>query len=179
MRYFLYGLPLLLFAALAVYLWQGLGKDPSVLPSALIDKPAPVFDLAPLAGREPALPLATADLKTGEPVLVNVFASWCVPCKAEHPLITALAEEHGITVHAINYKDKPVEAAAWLRRLGDPYGRVGADPEGRAGIDFGIYGVPETFLIDGDGHVRLRHAGAITPDVLERVILPSIKALEP
>ena len=133
MRYFLYGLPLLLFAALAVYLWQGLGKDPSVLPSALIDKPAPVFDLAPLAGREPALPFATADLKTGKPVLVNVFASWCVPCKAEHPLITALAEEHGITVHAINYKDKPAEAAAWLLRLGDPYGRVGADPEGRAG----------------------------------------------
>ena len=178
MRYLLYGLPLLLFAALAGYLWQGLGKDPGVLPSALIDKPAPEIALPALAGREPALPLATADLKTGAPLLVNVFASWCVPCQAEHPYVTAIAEEHGIPVHAINYKDKPEEAAAWLRRLGDPYGRVGADRDGRAGIEFGIYGVPETFLIDGEGRVRMRHAGPITPDVLETVILPSIRALD-
>ena len=177
MRYLLYSLPLLLFAGLAVYLWQGLGKDPSVLPSALIDKPAPVFDLPALPGREPELALATDHLATGEPLLVNVFASWCVPCQAEHPLITALAEEHGMTVHAINYKDKPVEAAAWLRRLGDPYGRVGADREGRAGIEFGIYGVPETFLIDGTGRVRLRHAGPITPEVMEKIILPAMRAL--
>jgi cytochrome c biogenesis protein CcmG/thiol:disulfide interchange protein DsbE len=92
-------------------------------------------------------------------------------------LITTIAKEHGVTIHAINYKDKPADAAAWLQRLGDPYGRVGADRDGRAGIEFGIYGVPETFLIDGEGRVRLRHAGAITPDVLDQVILPSIRAL--
>ena len=177
MRYLLYILPLLLFAALAGYLWHGLGKDPSVLPSALIDKPAPDIALPPLPGREPALPLAAADLKTGKPLLVNIFASWCVPCQAEHPLVTELAEKHGVAVHAINYKDKPEDAAAWLRRLGDPYGRVGADRDGRAGIEFGIYGVPETFLIDGDGRVRLRHAGPITPEVLEKVILPALKAV--
>ncbi len=177
MRYLLYGLPLLLFAALAVYLWQGLDKDPSVLPSALVDKPAPAFALPALSGREPALPLHTEDLVTGEPLLVNIFASWCVPCQAEHPIITALAREHGVKVHGINYKDKPADADAWLRRLGDPYGRIGADHDGRVGIEFGIYGVPETFLIDGEGRVRLRHAGPITPDVLQKVILPAIEAL--
>ena len=177
MRYILYTLPLLLFAGLAFYLWDGLGKDPGVLPSALIDKPAPQFSLPPLQGRASALLLATADLATGKPVVVNIFASWCIPCQAEHPIVTALAKEHGVTVHAINYKDKPAAAAAWLQRLGDPYGRVGADVEGRAGIEFGIYGVPETFLIDGAGRVRLRHAGPLTDEVLRKVILPSIEAL--
>ena len=177
MRYFLYTLPLLLFAGLAFYLWQGLGKDPGILPSALIDKPAPVFSLPPLQGREPALPLATGDFATGKPVIVNIFASWCIPCQAEHPFVTALAKEHGVTVHAINYKDKPAAAAAWLQKLGDPYGRVGADSEGRAGIEFGIYGVPETFLIDGAGRVRLRHAGPLTAELLRAEILPAIKAL--
>ncbi len=177
MRYLLYTLPLLLFAGLAFYLWDGLGKDPSVLPSALIDKPAPQISLPPLPGRAVALPLATADLVTGEPVVVNIFASWCVPCQAEHPFVTALAEEHGVTVHAINYKDKPADAAAWLRRLGDPYGRVGADVEGRAAIEFGLYGVPETFLLDGAGRVRLRHAGPLTQELLQTLILPSIAAL--
>ena len=178
MRHVLYLLPLLLFAALAGYLWQGLGKDPGVLPSALIDKPAPQFALPPLAGREPALPLETADLAQGTPVVVNVFASWCIPCQAEHPFVTALAADHGVTVHAINYKDEPDAAAAWLERLGDPYGRVGADREGRAGIEFGIYGVPETFLIDGTGRVRLRHAGPLTPEILSTVILPAIRVLQ-
>jgi cytochrome c biogenesis protein CcmG/thiol:disulfide interchange protein DsbE len=177
MRYLLYALPLALFAGLAVYLWQGLGKDPGALPSALLDRPAPTFALPPLAGRAPALPLATADLATGQPVVGNVLATRCVPCQAEHPFVTALAKEHGFTVHAINYKDKPEQAAAWLRRLGDPYTRIGADADGRAGIEFGIYGVPETFIIDGRGNVRHRHAGPLTPDLLQTTILPLLKAL--
>jgi len=177
LKRWLYLLPLAAFVALAVYLWFGLGRDPNVLPSALIDRPAPHIELPPLAGRQPEKPLATEHLKTGEPLLVNFFASWCVPCRAEHPLITALAEEHGFQVHAINYKDKPKEAATWLRGLGDPYGRVGADPEGRAGIEFGIYGVPETFVIDAEGHVRHRHPGPLTPDLVESTILPMLESL--
>lgn len=178
MKNLLYTLPLFAFAALAVYLWDGLGRDPRALQSALIDRPAPNFVLPPLPGREPEKEFSTADLATGKPLLINVFASWCVPCRAEHPLVTALALEHGVTVHAINYKDKPAEASAWLRALGDAYDRVGADTDGRVGIDFGIYGVPETFVIDGQGNVRLRHAGPLTPALVESTILPALKAVE-
>jgi cytochrome c biogenesis protein CcmG, thiol:disulfide interchange protein DsbE len=177
LRRWLYAMPLVAFAGLAIYLWFGLGQDPSVLPSALINRPVPSFDLPALDGRLPEKPLSTAELKTGKPILVNFFASWCLPCRAEHPLISALAKEHGVTVEAINYKDKPADALAWLHALGDPYDRIGADVDGRAGIEFGIYGVPETFVIDGDGRVRHRYAGPLTPQVVNSTILPLLESL--
>lgn len=172
-----YLLPLAVFLGLAVYLWQGLGKDPSVLPSALIDKPAPEFDLPPLPGRTPEEPFATRHLTSDEPVLVNFFASWCGPCQIEHPLLNALAEEHGVTIHAINYKDTPDRARSFLRRLGDTYARIGEDLDGRVAVDFGVYGIPETFVIDKQGRVRYRHAGPLDPAAADQVLalLESLK----
>ena len=179
-RRLIYLLPLLLFLAVAAYFFLGLGQDPHRLPSALLDKPAPQFALPPLPGREAAAPdpgFETADLRTGEVTLVNVFASWCVPCRAEHPVVSRLAREAGIKVHAINYKDKPEEALAWLRRLGDPYSRIGADRDGRVAIEWGVYGVPETFVVDGEGVIRYRYPGPLGPDEVEQTLLPLIRKL--
>lgn len=178
MRRLAFVLPLIVFAVIAGYFLFGLDRDPGALPSALVGKPVPAFDLPPLAGREQAGDgLAAADL-TGDGIkLVNFFASWCVPCRAEHPLVTRLSEMEGLRVVGINYKDDPEDAAGWLRQLGDPYGAVGADRDGRVGIEWGIYGVPETFVIDGEGIVRMRHAGPLTPDILEDEVLPLIEEL--
>jgi len=161
-----YLVPLLLFAVVAGYLMIGLRLDPGKLPSALIDKPVPEFALPGLEGV--AEGLATADLKAGDGAgqangvsVVNVFASWCVPCRAEHPYLMRLAKE-GVTVHGINYQDKPEDARGWLARLGNPYTRIGADRDGRASIDWGVYGVPETFVVDGSGRIRFKQVGPIT-----------------
>ena len=180
MRRLLFLTPLALFLLVAGYFLLGLGRDPRHLPSALLDKPVPEFALPPLPGRETTSAdsgLAAADLKRGEVTLVNVFASWCVPCRAEHPFLTALAAKDGIKVHAINYKDKPEEALAWLQRLGDPFARMGADRDGRVAIEWGVYGVPETFVIDGDGTIRYRYAGPLTPDEIDRNLLPLLRKL--
>lgn len=177
MRRLIFLLPLLVFAVIAVWVAVPLltGGDPSDLPSALIDRPAPDFDLPPLPGDRPGL--ARADL-TGQVALVNVFASWCVPCLAEHPILTRLAEEEGVPLFGINYKDAPADAVAWLSDHGNPYRRIGVDFEGRAGIDWGVYGVPETFVIDADGRIRFRHAGPITPTLANETLLPLIRRLE-
>lgn len=159
-------------AVLSTFL-LGLGReDADVLPSALIDKPAPEFALEGL-GETPGL--ATADLKGGGPVLVNVWASWCGPCRVEHPWIEALAEQ-GHTVFGINYKDRPENAAAFLAELGNPYARIGVDESGRVGIDWGVYGVPETYVIDGEGRVVYRHVGPIQAGDVSKKILPAIEA---
>ncbi len=179
-RRLLYLLPLVAFLGVAFYFYLGLGRDPQQLPSALIGKPVPEFALPPLPGRETAATdpgLRTANLTAGEVVLVNVFASWCIPCRAEHPLLTRIAEETGTTVHAINYKDKPEEALAWLQRLGDPYARIGADRDGRVAIEWGVYGVPETFVVDGAGIIRYRFAGPLHPGEVEDRLLPLLKEL--
>ena len=179
MRRLLYLAPLGVVLALGYFFYEGLSGDPRRIPSPFIGKPAPAFELPPLAGRRPAPHaeaggLSSADLGKGRPVVVNVWASWCIPCIAEHPLVDRLAEE-GAVVHGINYRDRPEDAAAWLERLGDPYTRIGADAEGRASLEWGVYGVPETFVIDSDGVVRFKHAGAITPEIVEKDILPLIK----
>jgi cytochrome c biogenesis protein CcmG/thiol:disulfide interchange protein DsbE len=145
------------------------GRDPAVLPSAMIDKPMPALALAPIEGRMDGL--ATADLG-GKPALVNFFASWCIPCLAEHPVLTRLATEDGIPIFGVNFKDKPADVAAWLARNGDPFRRIGADRTGRTAIDFGTYGVPETFLVDAGGRIRWRWPGPLTPDVVEEQLLP-------
>lgn len=174
-RGWLYLLPVALFALLALAFHRGLGTDPTVLPSALIDKPAPEFTLPPLAGSGEA-GFSSADL--GEKVsVVNIFASWCAPCRAEHPVLNALAKSSRVPIYGINYKDRPEAARAFLAELGNPYTRIGAD-DGRVGIEWGVYGVPETFIIDRQGRVRYRHVGPLTEADLKRTILPLIGKLE-
>jgi cytochrome c biogenesis protein CcmG/thiol:disulfide interchange protein DsbE len=171
----LYILPLLLFGAVAAYFAVGLTKDPRLLPSALIDKPAPEFALPPLYDGKPGL--AKADLG-GEVKLVNVFASWCVPCKVEHPVLMRFSEKNAAPLYGINYKDRKKDAVAWLNQLGDPYKRIGQDLSGRVGIDWGVYGVPETYIVDREGRIRYRHVGPILPDVMEKTILPLVEELK-
>ena len=150
-------------------------RDPSGLPSALLGKPVPNFALPPVRGRQ--LGLATADLK-GEVSLVNVFASWCTVCRVEHPLLLHLKDKGVVHIHAINYKDKPDDAARWLDDFGDPYMRTGADIDGRVGIGWGVYGVPETYVVDRTGHIAFKQVGPITPQALEETILPLVARLK-
>jgi cytochrome c biogenesis protein CcmG/thiol:disulfide interchange protein DsbE len=175
-RIWLYLLPLAVFAVAAAVLTFGLTRDARVLPSALLNRPAPEFTLPPLPGRDDH-GFSRADLG-GEPVLVNVWASWCVPCRAEHPVITRLAEEQGVIVHGINYKDQPADARAFLEQLGDPFRYIGQDRDGRVAIDWGVYGVPETFVIDRDGRIRYRHVGPMQPRDVEQTILPLLRELK-
>jgi cytochrome c biogenesis protein CcmG/thiol:disulfide interchange protein DsbE len=173
-RRLLFLLPVAGFLALVGLFVDRLGHDPAALPSALIDKPAPAFALAPAVADRPGL--ARADLG-GRPVLVNFFASWCAPCRLEHATLAGLAAS-GVPLYGIAYKDKPENAAHFLGELGDPYQRLGLDLDGRTAIEFGVYGVPETFLVDRAGRIRFRHAGALTDEVLQREILPRLAALE-
>ena len=166
-----------LAGVLGWYLWQIQSgeKDIRTLPSALIDKPVPNFALPPVFEGMPGL--KTADLK-GEVTLVNVFASWCIPCLAEHPFLMKLATAKTVRLVAINYKDQPAKAVAWLEEHGNPFVRIGADRDGRAAIEWGVYGVPETFVVDKAGRIRFRHVGPVTPAILERKILPLIRKLK-
>lgn len=176
-RRLLFLLPVLIFAVIAGWFFLGLSpnRDPSAVPTAMTDKPAPAFDLAAVPGL--AVPgLATADLAGNGVTMVNFFASWCVPCRAEHPHLTAFVEETGIPLYGINHRDKPEDAAAWLAELGNPYRRIGADP-GRAAVEWGVTGVPETFIIDGEGRIRYHHRGPLVPEVIERDVKPLVEAL--
>ena len=166
-------LPLVLFGALAIAFWVGLHRDPSKLPSQLINRPVPEFALPPV--REGDQGLVTADLK-GEPALLNVFASWCVPCRLEHPVLMRLDAE-GVPIHGIDWKETPADGAAWLTEHGDPYLRAGNDEPGRTGIDLGVTGVPETFVVDRHGRVRYKHIGPVTPDDWEDTIGPLMRRL--
>ena len=172
-------IPMAVFLALAgVFAYQLLsGHDPRAIPSPLIDQRVPDFALPSLPQREPAVGLAGADLSGGGVQLVNFFASWCVPCIAEHPQITALAERYGVPVHGITYNDEPADTLAWLNRHGDPYDRVATDDGRRAAIAWGVTGVPETYIVDDTGVIRYKHTGPIVPDDLDRTILPLIREL--
>lgn len=167
-------LPLGVFSALAVALGWGLGRNASVLPSVLIGKPVPEFTLQPVQGR--TLGLSSADLK-GEVSLVNVFASWCVACREEHPVFMELRRNEIVPIHGINYKDRPSDAEKWLNTMGDPYTRTGADLNGRVAIDWGVYGVPETFVVDAEGRIAFKHVGAVTPEVYRDKMAPVIERL--
>lgn len=169
-----YWLPLAAFLVIAAAFAVGLTLDPREIPSVLIGKPVPDFDLPPVRGR--TLGLASQDLR-GEVSLVNVWASWCVECRREHPLLMELERNGDVPVHGLNYKDRPEDAEDWLTRLGDPYTRTGADRDGRVAIDWGVYGVPETFVVGADGRIAHKHIGALTPDVLEKEILPLVRTL--
>jgi cytochrome c biogenesis protein CcmG/thiol:disulfide interchange protein DsbE len=177
MRRFGLALPLLLFAVLAGLFWYALyGGDPSRLPSALIGKPVPEFNLPPVDGLlsdSVSIPgFSSADLAQGEPTVVNVFASWCSECQVEHPLLMALGREPGVRLYGIDYKDDPASARRFLGRYGNPYARVGADRSGRTAIDFGVYGVPETYVVTGDGKIAYRHVGPLTEAAIKDKILP-------
>ena len=151
------------------------GDNPKELDSVFIGRPAPEFELASLQEGKP--PLTTADLKSGTPVLLNFFASWCVPCRAEHESLMVLAGQYRVPIYGIAYKDTPERSRAFLTELGNPFSKTGIDQNGRAAIDWGVTGVPETFLIDGDGIVRYRHWGPIVGDGLEARLVPELEKL--
>ncbi|HTY66232.1 MAG TPA: DsbE family thiol:disulfide interchange protein [Alphaproteobacteria bacterium] len=175
MRRLLYILPLLAFVAVAAWFAVGLTRDPNRIPSALIDKPMPEFQLPALA--EIGVPgLATSDIH-GKVALVNVFASWCVPCRSEQPILMRLAREKGVILYGIDYKDQAPAGAAFLREFGNPYAAIGVDADGKVGIDWGVYGVPETFVIDREGRIRHKQIGPITPESLNTTILPLVAQL--
>lgn len=165
MRKALLFIPLALFIGLGFFLWKGLYLDPRELPSALIDRPMPNFDLPSLT--EPQRQLSVADLK-GEVALVNVWATWCPTCKEEHSFLNQLAQQ-GVVIYGINYKDEPVKATSWLQRYLNPYREVILDKEGRLGLDLGVYGAPETYVIDAQGTIRYRHVGAVDAKVWKQL----------
>ena len=164
-------LPPLLFAGLAALFYFGmLRENPDALPSARAGQPAPEMLLTPLGG-DPGF--TDADLRDGDVKLVNYWASWCAPCRAEHRFLEQLQDE-GVPIYGINYKDSPANALAFLQELGNPYRAMAADPTGRTALDWGLYGVPETYVIAGDGTVILRFAGPITESILESTIRPAM-----
>jgi len=169
-----YLLPLLVFLVMVGFFAVGLRLNPHEVPSPLIGKPAPAFNL-PLLGA-PDQKLAMQDLK-GKVWVLNVWASWCTPCRVEHPLITELAKTGGVPVYGLNYKDKPADAKAWLDKLGNPFAATVSDVDGLVGIDYGVYGVPETFVIDKQGVIRLKHIGPMTPEALRDTVLPMVDKL--
>ena len=173
-RRLIFLLPAAAFAGLAVAFGSRLNRDPSIIPSALIGKPVPAFSLPPVQGR--TLGLSSADLLGGVS-LVNVFASWCVACREEHPLWMRLKQAGTVPIHGLNYKDKPADAARWLDTLGDPYVRTGADLDGRVAIDWGVYGVPETYVVDRQGRIAFKQIGPVNRQILDETILPLIARL--
>ena len=167
--------PLLGFAALLVVFGIGLTLNPREIPSPLLDQPAPAFDAEHL--HDPGLRFSPATLR-GQVWLFNVWASWCVACREEHPVLLAYAQSPGAApVIGLNYKDTRNGGQLWLARHGNPYQVSAFDPDGRIGLDYGVYGVPETYLIDATGRIRLKHNGPVTPEVLEKTLLPQINAL--
>ncbi len=167
--------PLGVFVVLCLFLLVGLWRDPRAVPSPLIGKPAPPFVLAQL--HEPARTLGPSDLK-GQVWLLNVWASWCVSCREEHPLLVELGKAKVVPIIGLNYKDDSVAGKRWLAQLGDPYQVSVVDRDGRVGIDWGVYGVPETFVIDKTGTIRYKQIGPVTADALEKKILPLIRELQ-
>jgi len=167
--------PLAIFLAVVGFLYVGLGRDPREVPSPLIGKPAPAFELPVLA--QPDKRFGPVDMK-GKVWLLNVWASWCVTCREEHPVLVQLAGKRVIPVVGLNYKDKDEPAQAWLKQFGNPYDFSVVDADGRIGIDYGVYGVPETYLIDGEGVIRYKQIGALTSALLEQKVLPLARTLQ-
>jgi cytochrome c biogenesis protein CcmG/thiol:disulfide interchange protein DsbE len=169
-----FAIPLVLFILLVAFLAIGLRHDPHEVPSPLIDKPAPAFQLAQL--RDPSKTFSAADMR-GKVWLLNVWASWCITCRDEHPLLLQYARSGALPIYGLNYKDKREDALSWLGELGDPYVLSASDNDGRVGIDYGVYGAPETYLIDRDGVIRFKQIGPVTPDIWQEKILPLAKQL--
>ncbi|HEX6792303.1 MAG TPA: DsbE family thiol:disulfide interchange protein [Casimicrobiaceae bacterium] len=175
MKVLRWSLPLAVFAVIVAFLFVGLFRDPREVPSPLIDKPAPAFSLSKL--HKPDERLTNADMR-GQVWLLNVWASWCVSCRVEHPLLVDLSRANVVPVIGLAYKDKPEDGLAWLASNGDPYRMSIVDRDGRVGIDFGVYGVPETFVIDKQGIIRYKQIGPLTVDALDKTILPLVRQLQ-
>jgi len=169
-----YLIPLAIFGLLVAFFAVGLTRDPRQVPSPLVDKPAPAFKLAQL--HEPQSVFTPEDMK-GKVWLLNVWASWCVSCRIEHPLLVELAKQRVVPIVGLNYKDKREDGTQWLKKFGDPYALSAYDIDGRVGIDYGVYGAPETFVIDKQGVIRYKQIGPITPEALEKQIVPLIRKL--
>jgi cytochrome c biogenesis protein CcmG/thiol:disulfide interchange protein DsbE len=164
MRRWITLLPVLVFVGVAILFWKGLSGDPSTLPSTLINRPVPSFQLPAVVGL--SVPgLSDVALKQGKVSVVNIWASWCAPCRAEHPVLLALSKRTDIQLVGINNKDEPANAARFLGALGQPFAAIGSDITGRTTIDWGGYGVPETFIVDGQGIIRYKHIGPLTADI--------------
>ena len=170
-----YLFPLAVFLALVIVLAAGLTLDPREVPSPFLGKPAPAFTLPQLS--DPAKTLSPEDLK-GQIYLLNVWASWCVSCRQEHPVLLALAKRRVVALYGLNYKDERDDAEAWLGRFVNPYTASAFDADGRAGIDWGVYGVPETFVVDREGIIRYKQTGPVTPEIVEQKLLPLIRQLQ-
>ena len=170
-----YLIPLIVFVVMAGFLAIGLKLDPREVPSPLIGKPAPAFDLPQLAA--PDQRLAAKDLR-GQVWLLNVWASWCVACRQEHPLLVELSKTGQVKLYGLNYKDKRDDALGWLNNFGNPYLKSMSDTDGLVGIDYGVYGVPETFVIDKQGVIRYKQIGPVTPESLRDTLLPLVAQLE-
>ena len=170
-----YLLPLLVFVLLAGFLAVGLKRDPREVPSPLIDKPAPAFSLPQLDA--PDQQVSPKDL-LGQVWLLNVWASWCVACRQEHPLLVDVSKSGQVKLFGLNYKDKRDDALGWLQQFGNPYLKSMSDTEGLVGIDYGVYGVPETFVIDKQGVIRYKQIGPVTPEALRDTLLPLVAKLE-
>jgi cytochrome c biogenesis protein CcmG, thiol:disulfide interchange protein DsbE len=166
--------PLVIFLALVAFFAIGLTRDPREVPSPFIGKPAPAFRLEQL--HDEKLAFAPEEMK-GKVWLLNVWASWCVACRVEHPLLVEMSKQKIVPIVGLNYKDKREDGVQWLKKFGDPYMLSAYDLEGRVGIDYGVYGVPETFLIDKQGVIRYKQIGPITPEALEKTIKPLLKEL--
>ena len=175
MRWLKFGIPLAVFAVLVGFFAVGLYRDPREVPSPLIDKPAPSFSLAQL--HDPDKTFALDDMK-GKVWLLNVWASWCVAGQQEHPILVDLSRRNVVPIIGLNYKDQREDGKRWLNRYGNPYALSAYDVEGKVGIDFGVYGVPETFVIDKQGVIRYKQIGPVTPEALDKTILPLIRKLE-
>ena len=168
-------IPLGIFVVLVGFLAVGLRLNPREVPSPLIDKPAPPFTLPELV--DPQRTFSQKDM-LGKVWMLNVWASWCVSCREEHPVLVAFSKRNIVPVYGLNYKDDRKDALAWLSKLGDPYTMSIMDRDGRIGIDYGVYGVPETYVIDKQGVIRYKQIGPVTPEVLEAKILPLVKKLQ-
>lgn len=175
MRILRYLVPMGIFLGVLGFLFAGLGLNPREVPSPLVGKPAPAFQLQRLD--DPAQTVSQQDL-LGKVWMLNVWASWCAPCREEHPLVIDIARRKLVPVYGLNYKDQTQAARGWLANLGDPYTATLVDANGRVGIDYGVYGVPETFIIDRRGIIRYKHTGPLTPDVVRTRIEPLIKELQ-
>ncbi|TSA01205.1 MAG: DsbE family thiol:disulfide interchange protein [Methylococcus sp.] len=168
-------IPLGVFLVMVIFLAIGLSLDPRNLPSPLIGKPAPTFQLSKV--EEPSQALTPESFR-GRVILLNVWASWCVSCRQEHPVLLELAQRQEVPIFGLNYKDQLTAARDWLSKFGNPYEASGFDQDGRVGIDLGVYGVPETFVIDKKGLIRMKHTGPVTPQALEKDILPLVERLK-
>jgi cytochrome c biogenesis protein CcmG/thiol:disulfide interchange protein DsbE len=167
--------PTLVFLVLVGFFIKQLDKNPAELPSVLIDRPVPQFALDPLPGRD--MPLRSEDLK-GDVSLVNIFGSWCVACQVEHPVLMDIKEMGVVDIHGIDWREKdPRDGMRWLEKYGDPYTRVGLDPDSRIAVDFGVTGAPETFVVDANGVIRYKHIGPVTHEIWEKTLKPLVEKL--